>query len=161
MSDAALYREIADEYVAKVVERYGAPRVKLRKPRKGTRKRYYAIARKYSDGSVVIEIPKSATLGNLYSLLHEVGHVLLGHLEDAPPITTAEYEAEDYAISHLRSEGIRLPDSIIRTAKIDVANHVIDAMKSKDDYIDKRAVRFSWDLLPRAAQEDLQEWGLA
>lgn len=81
------------------------------------------------DGSYVVALasPVAKTIRcpvvtgpeTLFYFLHECGHVLLRHFELYPDPTdmVAEYEAERFALSIMRLEGVTVPRALVQGAK--------------------------------------------
>ena len=134
------FQEIAAKYVQQVLNRY--PNTQF----KGCRRRGCSGAYLGRDGSIRVKYYPNASVKALYTLLHEVGHVLLGHLHRTSPENRDEYEAEQYAISAMRSEGVPIPDTILRTAQKDVAESIVYDLRRGNE-IDSRAVRFAGEAL--------------
>ena len=68
--------------------------------------------------SRTIFVPPLIDRDSLYLFLHECGHVHFDHhsLPDAP-MWVIEYEAERYAISAMRAEGVAVPRDAVKAAK--------------------------------------------
>src|ERR1700689_1395410 len=66
------YEQVAAEYIDRVKQKY--PDIHITRKKKPP---YWAGQN--SDGSLYMKIPKPNTAGHLYSVIHECGHILLGH----------------------------------------------------------------------------------
>lgn len=85
--------------------------------------------------SPVIAAPNPTSAVRLYVLVHEVGHILLGHHTNGRWFkacgnltnikSTLEYEAETFALDAMKSEGIKLPGDVVRNAYLYVASFIV------------------------------------
>lgn len=78
--------------------------------------------------------------------LHEVGHVVLGHLRsDDLPGWREEYEAEQWAMKAMRAEGFRVSDEFAGRARHNVRCCIEKALdKEPDCVIDEEVLRFAF-----------------
>src|SRR5581483_12517898 len=93
----------------------------------------------YSQNTIpVIEIPNPNSIEKFGIALHEIGHIVLGHCEtisgdaefswslqvDVRPQYIKEYEAEQFAINHLKSQKLNIK-RYETGAKIYVLDHIL------------------------------------
>lgn len=80
-------------------------------------------------------VPRPTTREALYVYLHECAHHHLGHTKPdyRAPLWKQEYEAEQWATSAMRREGLSVPRSMIREAKLYVGECAeIDKKKGRE-----------------------------
>jgi len=110
------YAPIAAKYLQAVIDRYGESNVHVRWSNG------QASAEEGRDGAVRLTIPKPRTVHNLYTFLHECGHALLGNLaEDG---SGSEYDAAQWAMKHMESEGVAVPAGLRRQIQQAIARDV-------------------------------------
>ena len=88
-----------------------------------------AHARLHADGSKEIYSPSPATRDGLFFFLHECAHFILRHWHVKIPVWRQEYEAEMWAISTLRREGIPVSKEMIKDAKKYVRGIIVAHLK--------------------------------
>lgn len=74
----------------------------------------------FDDGTKFIYIPKVVDEFTLQIVLHEFGHVRLGHLRadyKGSPSHKEEWEAERWAINVMRTEGVVVTKEVIRSMR--------------------------------------------
>jgi hypothetical protein len=95
----------------------------------------------------VIRCPPLVDRWALAVFLHEVAHVVLGHLEktDKTPKWEAEYDAEKWAFTIMQAEGIPVSDEIKANARAYV-RECIEEAQLKDPHIDvdEEILRFAF-----------------
>jgi hypothetical protein len=91
----------------------------------------------------IIEAPRPGTRRALYVFLHECAHHLLGHLTDRRPTHVHELEAERWAHTAMRAEGLAVPKKETQLAKIYVATKIGRALKRGAKFIDPEAAAFA------------------
>lgn len=110
-------RPVTTEKIAELVKRY-RPRgwtVQQSRHRRQTLERY---ASGLADPNKrTLYVPPLVDLPGLQVFLHESGHVILKHFDNALHFHVVEFEAEKFAINVLRNENIRVPIDLISGAR--------------------------------------------
>lgn len=87
---------------------------------------FYTGLKGHASADKIITVPPLTGVEQIYTFLHEVGHVRLGHFEDREPIEVyiEEYEAEHFAHYAMRMEGLTVPKWVTRSAKLYVSKKI-------------------------------------
>lgn len=90
--------------------------------------------RAHPDGTIEVPWPTRCR-EDLYVLVHEIGHVVLGHANDRPrkPKWLIEYEADKFARKVFRQMGIPLRPSMVENAKAYVRHELTKAAMRGED----------------------------
>ena len=117
------------------------PNLRLARARRRLAERCFSVAQKYTPDDVEVSFrrrltgcawarsrricaPRPLTRRALHVYLHEVAHVVLEHFHDRP-VHQREYEAEDWAFSVMKAEGIAVPFASLERAKAYVAEQIL------------------------------------
>ena len=95
-------------------------------------------------GTYAIEVPNPNTKRRLLVYLHEIGHILLGHIDDNNKRSKSqcEYEAEQFAIAEFVQNGIELPSKEIENGRRYIAYVIVKDLK-KGRKVSKKAIRYA------------------
>lgn len=119
--------------LADIARRYKPHGVKVRWRRKGLYPAYAWFDRK------MIYAPRPDTREGLFVYLHECAHFHLKHWHVDIPLARQEYEAEQWAISTMRREGLAVPRSMLAEAK----TYVSECIKADGGKIERHVRRFA------------------
>jgi hypothetical protein len=120
------YAPIAAEALQKVIDQYGETNVHLRWSNG------QASAQEGVGGTVRLTVPKPRTAHNLYTFLHECAHALIsGNLADNS--SRAEYDAAQWALDVMRSEGVEVPSGLYRQIQVAIARDVKRDLRAHRD----------------------------
>jgi hypothetical protein len=144
--DRQLFTVLAQSQLEKVDHKYG-DRVTIKKCKGGT-----GYNKPQDNGTFILCVPKPTTLMNLRALVHETEHALLGHNEyatrDDASMSHVEYEADTKALEVMEAAGVRIPESLRKHSREDVAvgvaydlSHGIKPDARAIDYADKAMIR--------------------
>lgn len=111
------YDQMTARRYLEIAKRYRPARCKVRFRRGSEIVPAHAVI--HADGSREIYVPRPVTRDALFVYLHECGHLFLGHCSPgySEPLWKQEYEAEQWATSIMRLEGVSVSRKMLNMAK--------------------------------------------